>query len=461
MSSRDRVVLPPGAGRFLSTRKDKKAGAIVRQLHRWMKHNGLEPLQLEPWHVDQFLERPFGKRLATGTRYNYRGELLTYLQWLYDKGELAFDPSKLRRGRFARRALPELAEQFVASLAVTLRSSTCNTYRTTLWRFCRWASEQGIALEQLDRLELSRFFAHLQQRGLHPATRCDTIQQVRTYLRWLYERGLLARQPELLIRPTDFPKCPQYLPRPISPEADRDLRARLAASSCRYHQGLLLMRNTGLRIGELISLEIDCVRTDLQGNRFLKVPLGKLHNERLVPLDPETVNLIERLVTVGRPGRAWLLDSAKGARTVSDRYRRALRQACEGIHIVGRMTPHRLRHTYATTLLSGGMSLVGVMRLLGHHSYHTTLRYAAITQETIGREYFEALGQIERRYERPLHGAGSADLAPNRVLADLIRWVDKHIGHETGQRHAARRLAKRILRIASDIQALAPAQTQP
>lgn len=454
MSAKDKVLLPPGAGRYLRTRTDKKARAIVRQLHRWMKQDGLETVQLEPWHVERFLDRPFGTLLSRRTRYDYRGELLSYLQWLHDRGELAFDPSKLRRGRFGRRALPELAEQFVASLAVTLRPGTCKTYRTTLWCFCRWASERGIELEQLDRLELSRFFAHLQQRGLHPATRCDTIQQVRTYLRWLYERGLLARQPELLIRRTDFPKCPQYLPRPISPEADRELRARLAASGCRYHQGLLLMRNTGLRIGELIALEYDCIRSDIRGNAFLKVPVGKLYNERLVPLDAPTAELIASLQRSEPHARPGLIQSPNGCRTVSDRYRRALREACEGIDINGRMTTHRLRHTYATTLLCGGMSLVGVMRLLGHRSYHTTLRYAAITQETIGREYFEALGQIEQRYQQPLHSLPSGELDPQRLLSDLARWIDKHIAHDQGHARAARLLVKRLKRIEIGLQPL-------
>jgi site-specific recombinase XerD len=427
-----------------------------------MKHDGLELVQLEPWHVDRLLERPFGTLLSRLTRYDYRGELLNYLQWLYERGDLGFDPSKLRRGRFARRVLPDLAEQFIAGLAVTLRPGTCKSYRTGLGRFCRWASEQGLELEQLDRLEVSRFFAQLHERGLHPTTRCENILQLRAYLRWLYERGLLVRQPELLIRRTDFPKCPQYLPRPIRPEADRELRARLAASSCRYQQGLLLMRNTGLRIGELITLEYDCLRTDLQGNSFLKVPLGKLNNERLVPLDAPTVRLVESIHAIGDyPTRPWLLATVSGARTFYSRYVRALRDACHGIDIDGRMTTHRLRHTYATTMLCGGMSLVGLMRLLGHRSYHTTLRYAAITQETIGREYFAALGQIEQRYQQQLQHVASAELDPQRLLADLSRWIDRHIRHEAGHPRDARRLLKRIQRVASEIRTLMRAARQP
>lgn len=461
MSPTGKVVLPRGTAQYLGTRKDKKATAIVRQLHRWMKHDRIKLVQLEPWHVDRLVEQPFGTPLSPLTRYAYRAELLSYLQWLYERGNLGFDPRKLRRGKLGRLVLPDLVNQFIATLAVTLRPGSCDTYRTTLGRFCRWATEEHIELEHLDRIALGRFFAQLQQQGLQPATRGHTILNVRSYLRWLYERGLLEGQPDLLIRSTDLPKRPQYLPRPISPDADRELRARLTASSCRYQQGLLLMRSTGLRIGELISLEYDCVRTDIQGNHFLKVPLGKLNNERLVPLDVETTRLVERLRAVGRSERPWLLESPMGQRTVSDRYGRALREACEGIVIDGRMTTHRLRHTYATSLLCGGMSLVGVMRLLGHRSYYTTLRYAAITQETIGREYFAALRQIELRYHQQLRDVRPTDLKPQALLADLARWVDNRLGHEHAQPHAARRLIKRIQRVAAEIEALMPSASQP
>jgi len=441
------------ARRFWRTRKDPKGRAIVSQLYRFMAAQQLSHAELQPEHLDQLLESPFGQPLASRTRYDYRGELLAYLQWLHGKGELSFDPSKLRRGKLQRRPLPALAEQFVATLAVTLRPGTCGNYRTHLRRFCGWLAEHGVAVRQLDREQVARWLAHLHERGLKPATRFQTILQVRALLRWLYERGLLARPAEQLIRSTDFPKLPCYLPRPLSPAADRQLRARLSGSSCRYQQGLLLMRNTGLRIGELCGLEYDCVRSDAQGNRFLKVPLGKLNNERLVPLDSGTVELIEQLQGEGSAERPWLLASPTGQRTYPWLYYRALRQACAGLDIDGRMTSHRLRHSYATTLLSGGMSLVGLMRLLGHLSYQTTLRYAAITQETIGREYFEALSQLEQRYQRQLQSRQlpGAEDDPRRLLSDVARWLDKHVAHERGQGRVARRLIKRLRRLEAEI----------
>ena len=129
------------------------------------------------------------------------------------------------------------------------------------------------------------------------------------------------------------------------------------------------------------------------------VPLGKLANERLVPVDDETVELIGRLRSTGKTDRRWLLETPRGNRTDPVRYRAALREAGEGLSTDGPLVTHRLRHSYATSLLSAGMSLVGVMRLLGHRDYRMTLRYAAITQETVTREYVKALAKIEHRYQ--------------------------------------------------------------
>jgi len=456
MSQDDDGCLPELARRFLRGRQEGKGASIVRQLHRWIRSCGLELVKLQPEHVDQFLKHPFGTVLAKRTRYDYRGYLLAYLQWLYDQGQLSFDPSELRQGPLQSRPLPPLAEGFVQTLAVTLKGSTCHTYRTNLRRLCGWLKEKGVSYRALNRQHMTQWLCSLQEKGLHVATRINNILVARAYLGWLYEHGHLSTEPEVLLRRTDLPARPDYLPRPLSMKADRELQARLRASSNRYAQGLLLMRYTGIRIGELMSLELRCLRTDLRGLCFLKVPLGKLHNERLVPLDREAVQLVQRLQTAGHPERPWLLETPSGKQTYPSMYRNILRRACEGIEIAGRMTPHRLRHTYATTLLCGGMSLVGVMTLLGHRSYKTTLRYAAVTQETVGREYFEALTQIEKRYEKQLQPGPAQEATPQQMLSDVVRWIQKHIADEPRHVDAAHRLIRRLRRIEAELQHLIP-----
>src|SRR5208283_3172694 len=108
-----------------------------------------------------------------------------------------------------------------------------------------------------------------------------------------------------LVFRSDIPKLPRALPRYLPPDSDRSLAAALEVSPNRLAaDGLLLQRACGLRIGELVDLELDCVHEVPGQGAWLKVPLGKLKTERMVPLDDETVALIDRIVANRSPGRA-------------------------------------------------------------------------------------------------------------------------------------------------------------
>ena len=406
--------VPNLARRFLATSSacaSVRQQLVIRLFHGWLRRHDLELLKLTPAHVHTFLERPWRVTVSRYVRDNYRRELLKYLGWLYDRGELSFNPDCLRPHP---KWLPALAKEFIASLQPTHRPGTCRCYQTSLRKFHGWLRTHRVSLQALRRDDMSRWLRSLSDRGLHPATRLGILNEVRVYLRWLHERGAIHADPDDLIRRTDRPKLPSYLPRPLPPDADIALQDRLATSDNVYQLGLLLMRRTGLRVGELMGLELDCVRTDHSRHRFLKVPLGKLHNERLVPLDERTHDLVRGLRRRGRKRRCWLLETPSGAKTTYHYYRRTLRIACAGLDTAGPVMTHRLRHTYATSLLNGGMSLLGVMKLLGHRDYRMTLRYTAITQETVGREYFEALAQVESRYGPAVRASTPTESDPAR-----------------------------------------------
>ena len=121
------------------------------------------------------------------------------------------------------------------------------------------------------------------------------------------EWGWVEAPGRRLIFPRDVPRLPRALPRYLPPDADRraDRRAPRLTNRLRA-DALLLARATGMRIGELIDLELDCVHEVPGAGAWLKVPLGKLDTERMVPLDHETVDLIDRIVGAPfpRPARA-------------------------------------------------------------------------------------------------------------------------------------------------------------
>ena len=443
--ARKRIIthLPEFAREYLQ--QQPRAATAVHHFHAWLRASHRPLKQLEARELALFLAALASQPLSKATRALHSRRAKHYLDWLRERQLLrALTPS-------AAVALPELADRFLQALAPTHKPATLNGYRSTLRRFHIWLSARSLNPHQLLRDDLEAWLQGLHQQGLHASSRIHAIQQIRHYLRWLEERGELATPADALLRSKDLPKLPLYLPRPIPPDLDCILQKRLRTSRDRLQLGLLLMRNTGLRIGELRSLPHRCVRTDPRGNYFLKVPLGKLDTERLVPLDSTTLQLLRRLQRLGNGHRQLLLER-NGKPIGTHRFNAALKLACRGLSTPEPITSHRLRHTFATTMLSAGMSLVSVMRLLGHRDYRMTLRYAAITDETVVTEFNNALRENAARYvPAPIPPAHSG-LDPLSQLLDLVRYVQKRSADANLDPNRTVLLVKRIQRLRTGIQ---------
>ena len=411
------------------------ATRFVVLLHRWLTRENVELATLSRAQIDVFLEAPAGKPIGRMTRNGYRWELCRYLTWLAERGLItAFDRSALKA--YHRRPLTDQARAFLAELSATRRHGTVNGYRTTLGRFHDWLERRGTTIVDVDRDVCLSWAQHLHDQGLHPASRVGMLVSLRRYLDWLFERGIARAPGRELILSTDLPKKPQYLPRPLGADADRVLQERLKKEGDPIALGLYVMRRTGLRIGELRQLERECVRVDHHGQAALKVPLGKMNNERVVPLDKATLAAITELQRRARGDSDWLLEGARGRPMGRETFNRVLQRLGheQALHI----TPHQLRHTFATALMNGGMSLPGIMKLLGHKDYRMTLRYTAIADETVGREYFEALSRVAERYDliRDRQGAQLTAEDPVAAIEDVIRWVTKHLRSGSLERRA-------------------------
>lgn len=234
------------------------------------------------------------------------------------------------------------------------------------------------------------------------------ILAVHCLLNSLAEWGWADAPTRRLLFSRDLPKLPRDLPRYLPPDADRRLAAALTASPNRlYADALLVARATGLRIGELVDLELDCVHEIPDAGAWLKVPLGKLDSARMVPLDEDTVGLIDRIVeerSAGRPlrhpktGRAVdFLLVHHGHRVSPDGLRDELARAAAEAGLP-HVTPHQLRHTYATALVNAGVSLQSLMALLGHRTAEMSLRYGRLFDATVRAEYERALELATTRY---------------------------------------------------------------
>jgi hypothetical protein len=220
---------------------------------------------------------------------------------------------------------------------------------------------------------------------------------------------------------------PRYIPRQ---QEERLLQAIASMEDPYQRCGLGMLRGTGMRIGELVDLELDCVHEVPGQGKWVKVPLGKLRTERMVPIDDATVALFDEVVRVRGPQRPLphpdtgrpteFLFVRHGRRLGREFFRDALNRTVKaaGLHDAEgnplRITPHQLRHTYATTLVNAGISVQALMRLLGHVTMEMSLRYGHIFDSTVRQQYDEALAKIKHQYsttmlDLPTHKAGEPD----------------------------------------------------
>lgn len=232
---------------------------------------------------------------------------------------------------------------------------------------------------------------------------------------------------EALILPQDLPPRDLYLPIPLSPEVDSLLEQELRQTDDLLSNALLLIRATGMRVGECLRLNRNSLR-HLGGNQWaLHVPLGKLHNERWVPLDDEARKIFERILSFTStdspdPSDPFLL--LPNGKTVSYwRISTALRKTAKRTGLPPARL-HQLRHTYATVMLRAGISLTALKEILGHRDIRMTMGYVQVTQNDLQREYHLARKKMASVHSLP-QLSGNHDPAPgNSGISDICRALD-------------------------------------
>lgn len=316
---------------------------------------------------------------------------------------------------------PVLRPLFVAYLERKLgscRPKTVSSLATRLSHFARFITQTDPGLDTLASLDRCRHiepYLNSVTNAISAATgervtiadQDRRIRAVEHMLAEITEWGWSDAPARRLIFRSDHPRLPRPLPRYLPVDADRRLGEALEVSDYRLAaDALLLARAVGLRIGELLDLELDCVHEIVGHGSWLKVPLGKLDTERMVPLDDETVTLIDRITATRSTGRplthprtrraTQFLFTHHGRRLSQTAVRSELTRSAQTAGI-GHVTPHQLRHTYATALVNAGVSLQALMALLGHVSAQMSLRYAHLFDATVRAEYERALTLAKTR----------------------------------------------------------------
>jgi len=371
--------------------------------------------------------------------------------------------------------LEEIFEARIQTLATSLSRGTIANYRGTARRFLSYLHAN---FPRVRRLSQFRRDPHLL--GWFRCL-CEQTPPLANHTRQIYllslRRLLLdfsydgySLQPGLILQ-EDFPPQPQYLPRALAPEEDQRLQQELRRVDNLPANALLLTRATGMRIGECINLTLDCLRPLGQDQWALHVPLGKLYTERLVPVDENARNIVARILALRALAPASRLQKSAGLllprsggfytlyQTLSD----TLTRAAERAGCSGRVTAHRLRHSFASEMLRLGVSLPALMQLLGHKDIRMTLRYLQVTQQDLQREFHLARQNASERHLVPklllpdcTSSAGSDLPGIRRAIAaarHLLEMYRRQLGEENA-RHKLQRLDKRLLSVAMELDRL-------
>ena len=308
-------------------------------------------------------------------------------------------PSHGRRGvterRVRARALPELEpgdaqliDRFLdAAWAETgLSTSSRASYRRDLAGFARWRRAAG-ALLSATGAELSAYLAWRTRAGYSPRSSARLLSALRGFFGWGLREHLRSDDPTALLA---APSLPRLLPRALT---ESQVAALLAAPDIGSPEGLRdramleLMYATGLRVSELVGLPAEAVNLR-QG--ALRVT-GKGSRERLVPMGEEAQHRIERYVAHARPllagkGRtpATLFVAPGGEPLTRQQFWAMVKRMAPRAGIdPDRISPHGLRHSFATHLLNHGADLRALQMLLGHGSLSTTQIYTLVAKEKL------------------------------------------------------------------------------
>ncbi len=301
-----------------------------------------------------------------------------------------------------------LVAGFLAYLGAERNASplTVRNYRTDLEHFAGWYREkfrQAVDWTTLDQFHARGYLVHLTERRLARSTIHLKISALRSFYRWLVRTEQLKQNPLAgLTLPKKARRLPQFLTTkqvdalleaPLTVPAARPAEPAQAAFQWRDKAILEVLYSAGLRIHELVGLNDEHV--DLLGEVVLVRGKGK--KERLAPLGGPAVAALQSYLerrpsgTEHAPGRARpLFVNRSGGRMTARSIQRMLKKYLLAVGLDPSLTPHKLRHSFATHLLDAGADLRSVQELLGHANMSTTQIYTHVTPERLKKVYEKA-----------------------------------------------------------------------
>lgn len=267
-----------------------------------------------------------------------------------------------------------------------LSKNTVLAYKTDVLKLIKFARKEQIFLEDFEHHDITDFLWKLKIKGLNPRSICRVVESLKQFYRFLSLESLVKSDPTLYLR---SPKVSESLPCILTFNEVTFLLNSINVNGevhIRNRAMLELMYATGLRVSELINLKFSDV--DLE-NCFLRV-LGKGSKERLIPFGQKAKKFIDIYLMKRKPVLTVednIFISRLGKKLSRVEFWRQLKNIVKNIGITKNITPHTLRHSFASHLLAGGAEIRFVQEMLGHVSIMTTQIYTHLERGKILEQY--------------------------------------------------------------------------
>jgi len=280
-----------------------------------------------------------------------------------------------------------LVERFLDALWLErgLSENTLTAYRSDLQGLSLWLQQKGLGLQAAARHDLLHYMQQRSEQGASPRSSARLLSSLRRFYRYLVRERVLQEDPSARI---DAPKLGRALPDSLSEaEVERLLAAPDLSSALGLRDRAMLevLYASGLRVSELVSL----LQPQVNLQQGLVKVIGKGNKERLVPLGEEALNWLERYLREARGSLLGALQSdvlfpsRRGAAMSRQAFWQLIKRYALKAEIDKPLSPHTLRHAFATHLLNHGADLRVVQLLLGHSSLSTTQIYTHVARERL------------------------------------------------------------------------------
>lgn len=283
-----------------------------------------------------------------------------------------------------------LLRDFASSLSVErgLSKNTVDSYASDLSKFSAFLDERGKAIGSFGKEDIVDYMGSLRSRGMAVSSLCRTLSSIRGFSRYLLLRGAVEEDPaENLSNPRKWQSLPKALSRAevkgvLSVDGGDRLYLRDSAM-------LELLYSSGLRVSELVKLGVADVNFEAG---YLRV-FGKGSKERVVPTHPRALERIRRYMEKLRPNLLknrhsdFLFVTSRGRPMTRQRFWQTIKRYGRAAGV--ELSPHMVRHSFATHMLEGGADLRSLQKMLGHSDISTTQIYTRVTVEKARKDYEE------------------------------------------------------------------------